>query len=281
MTKARIASLHVYPIKGCRGIAPASVGIATTGLVIDGAGDREWMVTDRAGRFLTQRELPRLALIETAVSDGVLTLSVPQAAPLVVAPDLADGKLRDVVVWRSEVRGVDMGDKAADWLSAWLAADVRLVRFDRSDKRACNPEFVGDSGAHTFFSDGYPVLVIGAASLAELNGRLAARGQSPLPMNRFRPNLVLEGLPAFEEDHLETITAGNVVLRCVKPCVRCQVTTTDQDSAQVGMEPLRTLGEYRMSERLGGVTFGMNAIVIAGAGNSLAIGASATVDYRF
>jgi uncharacterized protein YcbX len=281
MTSARIASLHVYPVKGCRGIAPASVTVATTGFVIDGVGDREWMVTDRAGRFVTQRELPRLALIETAASSGRLTLSVPHVAPLFVPMDPADEKPRDVVVWRSEVRGIDMGDAAADWLSARLAADVRLVRFDRSDQRACNPEFAGDSGAHTFFSDGYPILVIGAASLADLNDRLAARGQPALPMNRFRPNVVLQGLPPYAEDHLDTIAAGNVVLRCVKPCVRCQVTTTDQHSAQVGPEPLRTLGEYRMSERMGGVTFGMNAVVIAGADDSLAIGASATVDYRF
>jgi uncharacterized protein YcbX len=279
MTEARIASLHVYPVKGCRGIAAASVTVATTGLVIDGVGDREWMVTDRAGRFVTQRGLPRLALIETAVADGALTLSVPHAAPLIL--DRADGTLRDVVVWRSEVRGIDMGHKAADWLSAWLAADVRLVRFDRSDKRECNPEFAGDSGAHTFFADGYPVLVIGEASLDDLNHRLAANGQAALPMNRFRPNVVLQGLPPYAEDHLDTIVVGDVVLRCVKPCVRCQVTTTDQDSAQVGPEPLRTLGEYRMSERMGGVTFGMNAIVIAGVANSLAIGAPAAVDFRF
>jgi uncharacterized protein YcbX len=281
MMEARIASLHVYPVKGCRGIAPTSVTVATTGLVTDGAGDREWMVTDRAGRFLTQRELPRLALVETAVVAGALTLSVPHVAPLIVPMGLADAKPRDVVVWRSEVRGIDMGDAAADWLSAWLAADVRLARFDRSDRRACNPEFAGDSGAHTFFSDGYPLLVIGAASLADLNDRLSARGQPALPMNRFRPNVVLQGLPPYAEDHLDTIVAGDVVLRCVKPCVRCQVTTTDQDSAQIGPEPLRTLGEYRMSERMGGATFGMNAIVIAGAGNSLRIGAPATVDYRF
>ena len=195
MTSARIASLHVYPVKGCRGIAPASVTVATTGLVIDGVGDREWMITDRAGRFVTQRELPRLALIETAVSGGVLTLSVPHVAPLVV--DRGHGAPRDVVVWRSEVRGIDMGHKAADWLSACLAADVRLVRFDRSDKRVCHPEFAGDSGAHTFFSDGYPVLVIGEASLEDLNQRLAANGQTALPMNRFRPNVVLQGLPPY------------------------------------------------------------------------------------
>jgi uncharacterized protein YcbX len=278
---ARIASLHVYPVKGCRGIAAASATVATTGLVVDGVGDREWMVADRGGRFLTQREFPRLALIETAVSSGALALSVPHVAPLVIPADCDDGMLSDVVVWQSEVRGIDMGDAAADWLSAWLAADVRLVRFDRSDVRACNPAFAGDSGAHTFFADGYPILVIGDASLADLNDRLAARGQPVLPMNRFRPNVVLQGLPPYAEDHLDTIAVGDVVLRCVKPCVRCQVTTTDQDSAQVGLEPLRTLGEYRMSERLGGVTFGMNAVVVAGAEKSLTTGASATVEYRF
>jgi uncharacterized protein YcbX len=281
MTDVRIASLHVYPVKRCRGIAPASVTVATTGFVTEGIGDREWMVVDRAGRFVTQRELPRLALVQTAVVAGALTLSVPHVAALVVPTDRAAGPSRDVIVWNSEVRGIDMGDAAADWLSAWLAADMRLVRFDRSAVRACNPEFAGDSGAHTLFSDGYPILVIGEASLADLNDRLAARGQPALPMNRFRPNLVLRGLPPFAEDHLDTIAAGGVVLRCVKPCVRCQVTTTDQDSAQVGMEPLRTLGEYRMSERAGGVTFGMNAIVIAGAESPLTTGAAARADYRF
>lgn len=281
MTEARIASLHVYPVKGCRGLAPALVTVATTGFVTDGVGDREWMVTDPTGRFLTQRELPRLALVETAVVDGTLTLSVPDLEPLSVPMDCAAGPRRDVIVWRSDVRGIDMGDAAANWLSAWLAADVRLMRFDRSIMRACNAEFAGDSGAHTLFADGYPILVIGEASLADLNDRLAARGQPALPMNRFRPSLVLQGLPPFAEDHLDTIAAGDVVLRCVKPCVRCQVTTTDQDSAQVGVEPLRTLGEFRMNEGMGGVTFGMNAIVIAGAANPLALGAAATVDYRF
>ena len=173
MTSARVASLHVYPVKGCRGIAAASITAATTGFVVDGVGDREWMVTDREGRFLTQRELPRLALVETAVANGALTLSVPHVAPLAVPMVSAGVAPRDVIVWRSDVRGVDMGDAAAHWLSAWLAADVRLVRFDRSLQRACNPEFAGDSGAHTFFADGYPVLVIGEASLADLNVRLS------------------------------------------------------------------------------------------------------------
>ncbi len=281
MTEARVASLHVYPVKGCRGIAPASVTVATTGFVTEGIGDREWMVVDRAGRFVTQRELPRLALVQTAVVAGALTLSVPHVAALVVPTDRAAGPSRDVVVWRSEVRGIDMGDAAADWLSAWLAADMRLVRFDRSACARATRSSPAIRARTRCLPMAIPILVIGEASLADLNDRLAARGQPALPMNRFRPNLVLRGLPPFAEDHLDTIAAGDVVLRCVKPCARCQVTTTDQDSAQVGMEPLRTLGEYRMSEQHGGVTFGMNAIVIAGAETPLTTGAAARADYRF
>jgi uncharacterized protein YcbX len=186
---------------------------------------------------------------------------------------------REVVVWRSSVRGLDAGDDAAAWLSAWLGVAVRLVRFDRSRPRPCNADYAGDSGAHTMFADGYPVLVIASASLTDLNARLGARGVRALPMNRFRPNLVLDDLEAYGEDHLDTITMDDVVLRCVKPCVRCQVTTTDQATGDVGLEPLRTLGGYRMDERLGGVTFGINAIVEAG--GNLALGAAVRYAYRF
>jgi len=277
----RIASLHVYPVKGCRGIELSSATAGVTGLATEGAGDREWMVVDSDGKFLTQRELPRLALVTTAVAEGVLRLSAPHMKPHEISLAVAPGTSRDVQVWRDRVRGLDAGDGAARWMSEWLATDVRLFRFDRAHARPCNPEYAGDSGAHTLFADGYPILVIGEASLAELNERLEARGERSLPMNRFRPNLVLAGLPPFAEDHLDTIVAGEVTLRCVKPCVRCSVTTTDQATAHVGPEPLRTLGEFRMDPKAGGVTFGMNAIVESGAGTTLAAGASAAVDYRF
>jgi uncharacterized protein YcbX len=211
---------------------------------------------------------------------GRLRLRAPGTTPLDVPVGLASDA-RDVVVWRSDVRGFDAGDIAARWLSQWLACDARLVRFDRSVARHCNRDFVGSSGAHTYFADGYPVLVTGAASLRDLNDRLRARGEAALPMNRFRPNLVLDGLPAFAEDHVDTIRVGDVVLRLVKPCTRCQVTTTDQATAQVGIEPLRTLGEFRMDTRFDGVVFGMNAIVIEGAGGRIAAGAPASVSYRF
>jgi uncharacterized protein YcbX len=281
MSDALIQSLHVYPVKGCRGIVVAAAELAVTGLATGGVGDREFMVVDRDGRFVTQRELPRLALVEVAGVGGALRLSAPGSPALTVPLPAASGAARDVVVWRHHGRAHDAGDAAAAWLSAWLAADVRLVRFDRTHARLCNTEYAGDSGAHTYFADGYPVLVIGEGSLAELNERMTARGHDALPMNRFRPNVVLQGLPPFAEDHIDTIAIGTVVLRFVKPCVRCQVTTTDQSTADVGIEPLRTLGEFRMDARMGGVTFGMNAIVAAGAGSALAVGAPVTIGYRF
>ena len=280
MTPARIAALHLYPVKGCRGIDLDRAQVAATGLVARGAADREWMVVDEGGRFLTQRELPRLALVTIDVTPGGLRLTAPHMQPCDVAFE-GRGASQDVVVWRSTVLGSDCGDAAARWMSDWLASDVRLVRFDRSRTRECNREYAGDSGAHTMFADGYPILVANTASLAELNARLVARGHAALPMNRFRPNVVIEGLPAFDEDHVDTIAIGDVLLRLVKPCTRCQVTTTDQSTARVGIEPLPTLGEFRMDAKLEGVTFGVNAIVVEGEGRSVAVGDLAALAYRF
>jgi uncharacterized protein YcbX len=277
---ARIASLHVYPVKGCRGIEVERADVATTGLVTQGVGDREWMVVDVDGRFLTQRELPRLALVAIEVTPRGLRLGAPHMRPLDV-PFATGIASHDVVVWRTTVLGSDCGDVAAKWMSDWLASDVRLVRFDRARKRECNRDFAGDSGAHTMFADGYPMLVANSASLRELNERLAARGHAAVPMNRFRPNVVIDGLPAFDEDHIDTIDIDGTVLRLVKPCVRCRVTTTDQATGRVGIEPLPTLGEFRMDQKLDGVTFGVNAIVVEGVSRTLSVGDTASVDYRF
>jgi uncharacterized protein YcbX len=290
----RVASLHVYPLKGARGIGLDAARVATTGLVhADGAAavaDREWMAVDPDGRFVTQREIPRLALIAPVADARGLVLEAPGAAPLTLldatsraAQDTgpAANAAREVVVWRSHVRGHDAGDEAARWISAFLDRDLRLVRFDRTRPRPCNPDYVGDSGAHTLFADGYPVLVIGAASLDDLNERLQASGSPALPMNRFRPNLVVDGLPPYDEDHVDTLRVGDVELTMVKRCIRCQVTTTDQATAGVGIEPLPTLASYRHDERLGGVAFGMNAIVTQGAGSVVRAGAPVGVSYRF
>jgi hypothetical protein len=281
MTVATIAALNVYPVKSCRGIARSDVLVQPRGFVADGAGDREWMVVDGDGRFLTQRDTPALTRITTTVAGDRLVLGAGDGALLFVPLAAAAGPTRPVVVWRSTVAARDEGDAAAAWLARVLGRDARLVRFDPADRRPCNPDWVGASGAHTAFADGYPVLVIGEASLAELNARLAAGGTPPLPMNRFRPNVVLAGLDPYAEDHLETIETQGVVLRLVKPCTRCPITTTDQDSGVRGVEPLPTLGAYRHNARLDGVTFGMNAIVVAGAGRRLAVGAEVRCEYRF
>ena len=260
-------------------MALARSTVETTGLAHDGAADREWMIVDAEGRFVTQRDEPALALVVPSLRPRGLRLAAPGCAPLDIDRESIAPEPRDVQVWRSHVRGHDAGDAAAIWLSTHLRRDVRLVRFDRSKPRRCNPDFVGRSGAHTLFADGYPVLVIGSASLADLNARLAARGHEALPMDRFRPNVVVDGLAPYDEDHVDTLSVGEVVLRMVKPCTRCQVTTIDQASAALGIEPLPTLASYRHDARLAGVTFGMNAIVERG--GALVAGQRADVTMRF
>jgi uncharacterized protein len=278
---ARIASLHVYPVKGARGIDVDIAEVGTEGLARDSAGDREWMVVDAQDRFITQRSHRRLCLVGTAVHDRALVLSIPGHPDVAIALDAAHGTPRDVVVWRSTVRGLDEGDAAAAALSAYLGEPLRLVRFDPARPRLCNPEFAGDSGAHTRFADGYPVLVVGARSLADLNARLAAKGVDALGMNRFRPNIVVEGLEAFDEDHLATLDIGDVTLRMVKPCIRCEVPTIDPRTAQAGVEPLVTLSTYRQHTTLDGIAFGMNAIIAAGAGGAIAVGAPVSPAFAF
>jgi len=239
------------------------------------------MVADRNGRFTTQREYPRLALIETAIVNGCVTLAAPEVGTIQLPSVLPAESSQDVIVWRSHVRGFDAGDGPARWISTFLGAELRMIRFDRSRQRMCNPEYAGDSGAHTMFADGYPLLVIGQPSLDDLNARLTAKGASPLPMNRFRPNIVIAGLDPYAEDHLDTVESDGITLRLVKPCVRCQVTTTDQATGQVGLEPLPTLSTYRRNDSLEGVTFGMNAVVIGGAGRTLALDSALNAEYRF
>jgi uncharacterized protein YcbX len=277
-----VSALKLYPVKSCRGIAAERARLTERGL----AHDREWMIVEADGDpalFVTQREIPRLALIETRVTADSLVLEGPGMTALQVgfdAPERTDARRR-VVVWRDTVAAIDQGDAAARWLSSFAGTPLRLVRFDRAFRRLCNPQFAGDTGAHTGFADGYPLLVIGAESLRDLNRRLAGNGSPALPMNRFRPNLVLEGLEAYDEDHLASLTIGDAQLRLVKPCVRCQITTTDQATAEVGHEPLRTLAGYRHNPRLGGVTFGINAIVTRGAGTVLEVGSAAEADWAF
>jgi uncharacterized protein YcbX len=262
--RATLAAISVYPVKSCRGIARAAARLEVTGL----EDDRHWMLVRPNGRFVTQRELPRLALIGTAVDAAGLELNAPDRAPLRVAR--SDGAVaRDVVVWKFSGRGIDCGDEAADWCSTFLETPLRLVRFDPGTPRNCSPEWTPGAHAVTEFADGFPILVISRASLADLNSRLPRA----LPMERFRPNLVIDGVGAYDEDRIHELRADAVTIRMVKPCTRCSITTTDQERGAVdGVEPLATLKTYRHDPALKGVCFGQNAIPMNGAGETLRVG---------
>lgn len=269
---ATVSALFIYPVKSCCGVQLTAARVTERGF----EHDREWMIVDTAGRFLSQREFPALSRIVPALSPSTLELTAPGRKPLAIPLDQA-GTLKTVTVWRDSLTAIDQGSAPAEWLSDWIGQDVRLMRFDPRVRRACNPAYVGDAGAHTSFADAYPLLVLSQGSLADLNGRLAA----PLPVNRFRPNIVLSGIEAYDEDHIDEIVAGPIAMKLVKPCTRCQITTTDQMTCERASEPLATLSTYRMDTALDGVTFGVNAIFTAGIGDELRVGAAVDCSLRF
>jgi len=260
-----LAGLFVYPVKSCRGIGLDAATLTDAGL----ERDREWMIVTPDGRFLTQREEPRLACIATRLESDALWLCAPGAAPLEV-PFRRVGTATEVVVWRDRCRAHDEGAAAARWLEEFLGRSLRLVRFDDTHRRRSDGAWTGDTPAFARFADGFAMLAISRASLDDLNARL----NKPLPMNRFRPNLVLDGLLPYGEDGLAEFGAGDDIrLRAVKPCTRCVITTTDQDTGKVdGVEPLATLKTYRWNSSLKGVELGQNVIVVEGAGRALESG---------
>ncbi len=269
---ARVASLHVYPVKSCRGIDVDAFRVTQTGP----EWDRRWMiVTAAGGRFITQRSHPAMARIAVAVAGGSLRLASEGIEPLLV-PLAHGGEMRRVVVWNDACLGVDAGDDAADWLSATLGEPLRLVRMDPSVPRLASTQFAGPGPHPVSFADAYPVLMIARESLAELNRRLP----EAIPMARFRPNVVIDGVAAHAEDAMARFRFGPVVLRGVKHCTRCPITTTDQQSGarDPHQQPLRALGKYRHDHVLKGVTFGQNCVIEAGIGERLAVGAELAID---
>ncbi len=260
----KVAGLFSYPVKGCRVIAHAGADVLASGI----RHDREWMVVDTRrspATFLSQRECPMMATVTVTVTDNDGLLMSHNDDALAVPPPARNALLK-VKVWNHETVALDAGDAASDWLNARLGmarGQLRLVRFHPEMRRDCNRLHAGDSNAHTFFADGYPLLVTNVESLADLNVRMRRDATNAMPMNRFRPNVVIAGLPAWDEDHINTLSIGEVVLKLAKPCVRCEVTTTDQLSgARLSDEPLNTLAKFRNNPDLGGVTFGWNAVVL-------------------
>ena len=238
-----LAGLFIHPVKSLRACAVASANVDALGLV----GDRRFLVVDAAGRFLMQRTLPRLACIVTALSADTLTLSAEGAVDLRVprAPDPA-APLRTVGIWQSDgLLAEDCGAAPAGWLGDFLGVECRLVRIGAAFQRPMLKPGVTRPGDVVGFADAYPFLVISEASLAALNDRLVARGEDAIPMNRFRPNLVVSGAPAFAEDTWSRVRIGDLVLRAGGPCSRCVITTTDQITGERGREPLSLLATYR------------------------------------
>lgn len=270
-----LGALQLHPIKSCAGLEMREALLVETGLDLD----RAWMVVDALGQMLTQRELPRMALIQPTLRTSEVVLRAPGMLALHLRLDAVEGPTT-AKVWNDEVRAYGMGDLANQWFSDFLGAPgLRLVRFDPEQRRLSNRRWTGEIEAENAFSDGFPLLVASTASLAELNRRLAEEGVAPVTMQRFRPNLVLDGLQAaHDEDFIDELTiateAGPVRLRLVKPCVRCSIPDVDPGTAEAGQAVGRVLATYRSDARMGGgITFGMNAVVLDGFGHTLRQGA--------
>jgi uncharacterized protein YcbX len=250
------------------------------------------MVVDAEGEFVTQRELPRMALIQPSFKLGQLVLRAPGMLALHLALDAAEAPLR-VRVWDDEVEAYDMGDVAAQWFSDFLGPDapadlkrLRLARFDPAVRRLCNLQWTGGRESTTQFADGFGVLVTSTASLNELNARLLQAGHAAVDGVRFRPNIVLGGVEAHDEDRLGPMhiatDEGIAVMEPVKPCARCPIPNIDPVTATASPAVGDTLQTYRADPRVNGaVTFGMNAIVLEGDGLMLRVGQSVSADWQF
>jgi uncharacterized protein YcbX len=281
-TPVRVSSLHVYPVKSCAGLDLAQAPLSTTGL----AGDRQWMLVDAHGRFVTQRTHPQMALLRPTVHvGGGWQMQAPSGVEWRL-PEVATGEVMRVRVWSDEVDGRTAGAEVDRAFSEALGSPVRAVQFAAGQKRLSSARWTGDLQAENAFSDGYPILVVSRAALDELNRRLADRGHPPVTMSRFRPNVVLDGLDPHGEDGLDELVfptpEGEVRLRLVKPCPRCPIPNIDPLTAEIGHEPGDTLSTYRADPRVdGAITFGMNAVIVEGVGRTLSVGQPGKGTVRF
>ena len=282
-----ISQLIVYPVKSCAGVVVKEALLLDTGLEFD----RAWMVVDERGDFLTQRELPRMALIQPQLKYHEMILRAPGMLALHVKLDEVEAPVR-VRVWDDEVAAYDMGAIAAQWFTDFLGTPARLVRFDPEHKRLSDLQWTGGVEALNQFSDGYSLLVISEASLNHLNEKLLASGAAAVGMARFRPNIVLANpadgteMAAHDEDRLDVVhiatAVGVIQLKPVKPCPRCPIPNVDPTTAVSSPEVGDMLQTYRQDARVNGaVTFGMNAIVVGGIDHLLKVGQAVTASYRF
>ena len=253
MDKPKLSAISIYPVKSLRGHAIESARVERMGL----ENDRRLMIVNPQGKFLTQREHARMALIRPVLRAGMMSLSATGMED--IAFEVCKiGKRIQVEIWDSHgVESIDQGDLAAEWLSDFLKMPARLVRIAEDYLRKVSSEYALQPDDQVGFADGFPLLIISQESLDDLNERL----EKPVPMNRFRPNLVVSGTTPFAEDHWKRIRIGQVEMALVKPCARCNVPTINQDTAESGKEPITTLARYRKID--GKVMFGVNVIPIS------------------
>jgi hypothetical protein len=261
---AVVQDLFVYPIKSARGIACRAARLTATGF----EWDRQWMAVDALGTFVSQRTHPKLAQVEPAIEGDSLTLTARDLKPLRL-PLAPAGEPVAVKVWKDRCAGLDQGDEAAAWISRAVGDVLRLVRQAPLRDRLADPKFAGSKPVPVSFADSYPFLVCNQASLLDLNTRMP----EPIPMERFRPNIVLTGLSAFAEDRIETLQVGGITLHLVKPCTRCIITSTDQRTGERATNPLPVLRTFRFDRALLAVAFGENAVARGGVGLSIERGA--------
>jgi len=254
MSAITVAGLYIYPVKGCRGIALQRSDVTRAGFALD----RRWMVVGEDGKFLSQRSHPRLCLIQSRIESGrfLLTRSGGEGAQELQLPFAwTEGPEAAVQVWRDPVCGIAF-EPGSQFFSEFLGEKATLVYMPDKSLRGTNPQH-SSPGDVVSFADAYPLLAVSLASLDELNQRLPEASEA-LPMERFRPNLVLQGTTPFEEDVFASARVDNVTFRRARLCERCVVTTIDQDTALAGREPLRTLARFRKWD--GAVWFGSNWI---------------------
>lgn len=243
-----LTEINIYPLKSAGRVALSDSTVEHRGL----QGDRRWMLVDDAGVFISQREVPKLALIQVATTADGLEVTAPGSEAIHVRrPSHAPA---DVRIWKDDVRASDAGHDAARWFTRYVGRPTRLVYMPDRAVRPVDRRYMASEGDQVSFADGYPVLLTATASLAALTERTP----SAIPMDRFRPNLVVTGSEPFEEDRWREIQIGAVRFHVVKGCGRCVVTTIDQETAEQGKEPLRTLSRFRTRD--GNVYFGQYLI---------------------
>lgn len=274
-----IRHLFIYPIKSCAGIAVEEARLVESGL----QWDRAWMVTDMDGALRTQRELPRMVLVQPALAGDELVLNAPGMPELRLPTAVPSGaqNARNAAtrarVWSDTVDALDMGEEAAGWFSRYLEVPCRLVRFNPEYRRIVDSDWTGEVEAVTQFADGFPLLVTSTASIDELNQRLQAAREQTVDVRRFRPNLVIDGVESHDEDRIDSLyieaQESLVELRMAKPCSRCPMPDVNPDNAAVGTQVNGMLRQYRADPRVNGaLTFGMNAITLQGEGQWLRVG---------